>query len=105
VSWTVLLGLAVATLAVKAAGPLLLARHSLAPSVQRIVQSMPLAIYPTLVASATMPGGNGTGTLTERLVPAVLVLGLLIAVRRRNIFAVAMLAGAVATALIRLAGA
>jgi branched chain amino acid efflux pump len=98
-SWTVLIVLAAGTLALKAVGPILFSRRPLPPSLEETVRALPLAIYPALVASATLPVSGGT-SVEERLIPAGVVLVLLLFVRNRNMFGVAMIAGAAVTALI-----
>lgn len=99
-SWTVLLVLAAGTLALKAIGPLLFARRRLPPALEDTVHALPLAIYPALVASATLSPGSGT-SLYGRLIPAGAVLALLLLVRNKNMFGAAMIVGAAITALIR----
>ena len=99
-SWTVLVVLAAGTLTLKAIGPLLFARRPLPPSLEETVRALPLAIYPALVASATLSSDGGTSAV-ERLISAGAVLVLLILVRNKNMFGVAMIVGAAVTALIR----
>ena len=99
-SWTVLAVLAIGTLALKATGPLLFARRPLPPALEETVRALPLAIYPALVASATLSPGGGSG-IGDRLIPAAVVLALLLLIRKKNMFGAAMIVGAAVTALIR----
>jgi branched-subunit amino acid transport protein len=101
-SWLVLLGLAVGTLAFKAVGALVLARHTLPRRVQRAVRALPLVVYPALAASETFGSDAGGLHIDARLV-AVLVVGVVLVVSRgRNLFGPVMLLGAAVAALVRL---
>lgn len=99
-SWPVLIALAIGTLALKAIGPLLFAARPVPPWLGETVSGLPLAIFPALVASATLSPSSGM-SLEERLIPAAVVLVLLLLVRRKNMFGAAMIVGAAVTALIR----
>lgn len=99
-SWTVLVALALGTLALKAIGPLLFARRPLPPSLEKTVRALPLAIYPALVASATLSTSGGI-RVDGRLISAGVVLVLLLLVRKKNMFGAAMIVGAAVTGLIR----
>jgi branched-subunit amino acid transport protein len=99
-SWPVLIALAIGTLALKAIGPLLFAARPVPPWLAETVSALPLAIFPALVASATLSPSSGM-SLDENLIPAAVVLVLLLLVRRKNMFGAAMIAGAAVTALIR----
>ena len=74
-SWPVLMALAIGTLALKAIGPLLFAARPVPPWLGETISGLPLAIFPALVASATLSPSSGT-SLEERLIPAAVVLAL-----------------------------
>ncbi len=98
-SWLVVVALASGTMALKVAGVMLSTRRPIPHWLQGTVSAIPLAIYPALVASATLSGGSGV-RIDGRLLSACAVILLLITFRKRNMFGLAMLVGALVTALI-----
>lgn len=100
--WIVMLALAIGTFTMKWIGATLLPRWSMPSRFTATVNALPLAIYPALVASATL-GGDSVGVQFDaRLIATVVVLAVLIAFRKRSLFGVAMLVGAAVTAAARL---
>lgn len=96
-SWLALLGLAAASYALKAAGPLLAGGRPLRPGVARALDLVAVPLLAALVLVQTLDGG---GRLTvDARVPALGVAALL--VWRRAPFLVVVLAAAATAALLR----
>lgn len=92
--------LALGTYAVKALGPLLSAGRQIPPALQALATLLPAALLAALVANQTFADAGGL-TLDARVVGVGLAA---VAVAWRAPFAVAVLVGAVGTAVTRLLG-
>ncbi len=92
--------LALGTYAVKAVGPLLSAGRDLPPALGQLATLLPAALLAALVANQTLADGTAL-TLDARIVGVGLAA---VAVALRAPFAVAVLVGAVGTAVTRLLG-
>lgn len=99
--WAVMIALAIGTFGMKWIGATLLSRRRMPERFSATVNALPLAIYPALVASATLGGDTIGVQFDARLIATALVLVVLIVFRKRGLFGVAMLIGAAVTALLR----
>ena len=95
--WIVVIAIGAATIALKAAGPLLLARRPLGPRALQVVDMVAPVMLVALVATQTV-GGDEELVVDER-VPGVLAAG--IALWRGASIVPAMVIAAVVTALLR----
>jgi branched-subunit amino acid transport protein len=98
-NWLVVLALACGNMALKLTGVMIFAHRPMPQWLQRPVGSLPLAIYPALVAAAVF-GHDGGMRLDGRVLSAGAVLLVLLALPRKNVFGLVMLVGAGVTALI-----
>jgi len=99
-AWVVVVGLALGTYALKAAGPLLLGGRRLPAPVERVAVQLPAALLASLVVVSTV-GGDRALVVDARLV-GVIVAG--IALRLRAPFVVVVAAAVGATGLLRALG-
>jgi branched-subunit amino acid transport protein len=102
VTWLVLIILAVGTLTMKVLGATLFTKRPIPARLAGVVKSLPVAIYPALVASATLGSDSGGVHVDARLIATAAVLVLVILFRRRNVFGFAMIVGAAVTAVLRI---
>lgn len=98
--WLTVLAVASATIAIKAAGPVILGGRQLPEPVLRVVALLPAALLAALVAVLTFQS-NGGLTLDARLIGVG--VGLVAILLRMPVLAVVILAGA-ATAIARAMG-
>jgi branched-subunit amino acid transport protein len=98
-AWLVVAIVGAATVAFKAAGPVLLGRRSLPPRVQSCVELLAPVMLTALVVTQTF-GGDEEVTVDARVVG---VAAALVALRLRAHIIVAMVVAAATTALVRLA--
>jgi branched-subunit amino acid transport protein len=98
VTWLVVAVVGAATVACKAAGPVLLGRRTLPPRVAALVDVLAPAMLAALVVTQTV-GGDGELVLDERL--AGVAAGA-VAIRLRAPLLVVMLVAAATAALLRL---
>jgi branched-subunit amino acid transport protein len=99
--WIVMMALAIGTYAMKLVGATLLVRKPIPARFRGTVAALPLAIYPALVASATLGSDAGGVHFDARLISTAVVLVILIVFKKKSLFGVAMLVGAAVTALTR----
>jgi branched chain amino acid efflux pump len=97
-AWLVVAIVGAATVAFKAAGPVLLGRRSLPPRVQSCVELLAPVMLTALVVTQTF-GGDEEVTVDARVVG---VAAALVALRLRAHIIVAMVVAATTTALVRL---
>lgn len=98
--WLTVLAVGAATIAIKAAGPVVIGGRQLPVRVLGVVALLPAALLAALVAVLTLGGQDGL-TADARLVGVV--IGAVAIVLRAQVLLVVVLAGA-ATALARAAG-
>jgi branched-subunit amino acid transport protein len=96
-SWIVVAIVGVATVAFKAAGPVVVGRRALPPRVQACVELLAPVMLTALVVTQTF-GGDEEITVDARVVG---VAAALVALRLRAHIIVAMVVAATATALVR----
>jgi branched-subunit amino acid transport protein len=97
VSWTVLLGLAIVSYALKAAGPLLAGGRQLGPELRQTLDLVAVPLLAALIAVQTF--GLGHRIVFDARVPALAVAAVL--VWRRAPFLVVVLSAAGTAALLR----
>ena len=97
-AWQTVLWLTVATILIRAAGPVLLGGRELAAPVRAVVALLAPALLAALVVTQTFGDPDGGITVDER-VPAVAAAGLLLAWRPKALLPAIALAGAVAALL------
>jgi len=97
-TWLVVLFVGAATIAFKAAGPVLVGRRALPPRVQSLVELLAPVMLTALVVTQTF-GGGGKLSVDARVVG---VAAALVALRLRAHIIVAMVVAGVATAVVRL---
>ena len=97
--WIVVAGVGAATIAFKAAGPVIIGRHALPPRVQSVVELLAPVMLVALVTTQTF-GGDQKIEIDARVVG---VGAAVVAIALRAHIIVAMAAAAVATALVRFA--
>jgi branched-subunit amino acid transport protein len=100
VSWLAIVVLAAGTYALRLAGPLLRTRLTLPEPVRRYLSLSAVALLAALVATAALVAGTGFAGWAR---PAGVLVGAALAWRRLP-FVVVVIAAAVTTALLRLAG-
>jgi branched-subunit amino acid transport protein len=98
-TWTVIAVLAVGTLLIKAAGPLMLGRRELPEPVVGVVALLVPALLAALIVEQTV-GSHGTLTVDAR---AAGIVAAVIALALRMSLAWVLLAAATSTALVRFA--
>jgi branched-subunit amino acid transport protein len=96
-SWMVLLGLAAASYALKAVGPVLAGGRQLGPSARRVLDLVAVPLLAALILVQTL--GDGSRLVLDARVPALAVAAVL--VWRRAPFLVVVLAAAGTAALLR----
>jgi branched-subunit amino acid transport protein len=97
--WISVVAVGLATVAIKAAGPLLLARHTPPPRVQAALEHLAPALLAALVVTQALGGDNGGFTVDARL--AGLAAGAAALLLRAPLLLVIAVA-AVTAALVRL---
>ena len=97
--WVTVVVIGLATMAIKAAGPLLLASHTPPPRAQAALEHLAPAVLAALVVTQTLGGDNGGFTIDARL--AGLAAGA-VALLLRAPLLVVITAAAVTAALVRL---
>ena len=98
-AWIVVVLVGVATIAFKAAGPVLVGRHALPPRLQACVELLAPVMLTALVVTQTF-GGDQEITVDARVAGVAAALG---ALRLKAPIIVAMAIAAAVTALVRLA--
>jgi branched-subunit amino acid transport protein len=97
VTWTALLGLALASYALKAIGPVLAGERALRPGLGQVLDLVAIPLLAALILIQTLDGGGRI--VFDARVPALLVAAVL--VWRRAPFLVVVLAAAATAALLR----
>ena len=97
-AWQTVLWLTVATILIRAAGPVLLGGRELAAPVRAVVALLAPALLAALVVTQTFGDAEGGITVDERF-PAVAAAGLLLAWRPKALLPAIALAGLVAALL------
>ena len=98
--WGIVVAVGIGTMAIKAAGPVLLGERPLPPRVRSVVALLAPALLAALVATATL--GDGQSLVLDARIIGVGVAGVALALRAPMLAVV--LAAAAAAALARLAG-
>ena len=99
--WISVIVVGLATMAIKAAGPLLLARRTPPPRAQGALEHLAPAVLAALVVTQTLGGSNGGFTLDARIAGLAAATG---AVLLRLPLLVVITVAAVTAALVRLVG-
>ena len=98
--WISVIVVGLATVAIKAAGPLLLARHTPPPRAQAALEHLAPALLAALVVTQALGGDNGGFTVDARLAGLAAAAALLL----RAPLLVVITVAAVTAALVRLVG-
>jgi branched-subunit amino acid transport protein len=102
--WISVIVVGVATMAIKAAGPLLLARRTLPPRAQAALEHLAPALLAALVVTQALGGDNGGFTIDARLARLAGLAAAAVALLLRAPLLVVITVAAVTAALVRMVG-